>query len=283
MGKKRMFQLLLNQEMKKGQENDLKEEETHSTSSSPPSTFRTVLFTFGDGAGQDLSAVRAERSHSGGVFLHPPLGAQHAAPDGAPSSQICVKLFCLFFPALVLTLFLSRPAISLKLAKETLSSACGPEEGQSGPCESPSGLWSEFPSQGKPGGHRISNCVYGTASFVFGPSISLIASQRGRGRRDGRGRYPQQTAAVLETGRTQDRVLTPVILRIRSSMSRTPPLAVTVVLPSTETVGVAFSGKCVLIRGSSRMHGWSPLSKTLSVLIIVGPGGQRSQESGNEP
>lgn len=54
MGKMRMFQLLLNQEMKKGQENDWKvsfttwvvptqEEETHSTISKPPSTFRAAL------------------------------------------------------------------------------------------------------------------------------------------------------------------------------------------------------------------------------------------------
>jgi len=53
MGKKRMFQLLLNQEMKKGQEKDWKvsltscvvptqEEEMHSTTSRPPSTLRTV-------------------------------------------------------------------------------------------------------------------------------------------------------------------------------------------------------------------------------------------------
>lgn len=54
MGKMRMFQLLLNQEMKKGQENDWKvsfttwvvptqEEEIQSTISKPPSTFRAVL------------------------------------------------------------------------------------------------------------------------------------------------------------------------------------------------------------------------------------------------
>lgn len=54
MGKNRMFQLLLNQEMKKGQENDWKvslttwvvptqEEDTHRTISRPPNTFRTVL------------------------------------------------------------------------------------------------------------------------------------------------------------------------------------------------------------------------------------------------
>lgn len=54
MGKKRMFQLLLNHEIKKGQEKDWKvslttwvvptqEEDTHSTISSPPSTFRAVL------------------------------------------------------------------------------------------------------------------------------------------------------------------------------------------------------------------------------------------------
>ena len=54
MGKNRMFQLLLNQETKKGQENDWKvsfttcvvptqEEEMHSTTSRPPRTFRTVL------------------------------------------------------------------------------------------------------------------------------------------------------------------------------------------------------------------------------------------------
>lgn len=54
MGKNRMFQLLLNHEMKKGHENDWKvslttwvaptqEEDTHSTISSPPSTFTAVL------------------------------------------------------------------------------------------------------------------------------------------------------------------------------------------------------------------------------------------------
>lgn len=38
------------------------------------------VFTFGDGAGEDLGAVGAERSHSGWMLLHPPLGAEPTVP-----------------------------------------------------------------------------------------------------------------------------------------------------------------------------------------------------------
>ena len=65
------------------------------------------------------------------------------------------------------------------------------------------------------------------------------------------------------------------------------PLAVTLGLLSINAaqlppVGVALPGKCIFFRGSSRMQGCSPLSRTLSLLVIV-EGDQRSEGSRGEP
>lgn len=54
------------------------------------------VFTFGDGAGEDLGAVGAERSHSGRVLLHPPLEAEPTVPPW----DVCVLSVCL--PGLLL-------------------------------------------------------------------------------------------------------------------------------------------------------------------------------------
>lgn len=49
-------------------------------------TATTKLVTFRDGAGEDLCAVRAERSHSSGMFLHPPL-----RPCFGSVPDVCVR------------------------------------------------------------------------------------------------------------------------------------------------------------------------------------------------
>lgn len=52
----------------------------------------TKLFTFRDGAGEDLCAVGAERSHSSGMFLHPPVRpCVGSMPDVCVEVCVCVR------------------------------------------------------------------------------------------------------------------------------------------------------------------------------------------------